>query len=56
MDLLPTVEFPEEMDTLSWVQERLENFLSLLSIIDSRILGAWKAKLPLNLKCSVASI
>ena len=55
MDLLPTVEFPEEMDTLSWVQERLENFLLLLSI-DSRMLGVRKAKLPLNLKCFVASI
>ena len=55
MDLLPTVEFPEEMDTLSWVQERLENFLSLLSI-DSRILRVWKSKVPLNLKCFVASI
>jgi hypothetical protein len=26
VDLLPTVELHEEMDTLSWVQERLENF------------------------------
>ena len=55
MDLLPAMELSEEMDTLSWVQERLENFLSLFSI-DSRILRVWKSKVPLNLKCFVASI